>query len=63
MTNAFSSSSFSYKSDFRRKSVFLGNPVSFSSKTGLIRDVPYSTSTENSLELIELSIINKVSLV
>jgi hypothetical protein len=31
--------------------------------TGSIRDVPYWTSRENGLELIELSSINKVSLV
>jgi hypothetical protein len=31
--------------------------------TGSIRDDPYWTSRENSLELIELSSINKVSLV
>jgi hypothetical protein len=30
---------------------------------GLIRDDPYWTSRKNSLELIELSSINKVSLV
>jgi hypothetical protein len=30
--------------------------------TGSIRDDPYWTSRENSLELIELSSINKVSL-
>ena len=31
--------------------------------TGTIRDDPYWTSRKNSLELIELSSINKVSLV
>ena len=34
-----------------------------SSSTGSIRDDPYWTSRKNSLELIELSSINKVSLV
>ena len=33
------------------------------SNTGSIRDDPYWTSRKNSLELIELSSINKVSLV
>ena len=33
------------------------------SNTGSIRDVPYWTSRKNSLELMELSSINKVSLV
>ena len=33
------------------------------SKAGSIRDHPYWTSRKNSLELIELSSINKVSLV
>ena len=33
------------------------------SNTGLIRDDPYWTSRKTSLELIELSSINKVSLV
>jgi hypothetical protein len=33
------------------------------SNTGSIRDDPYWTSRENSLELIKLSSINKVSLV
>ena len=33
------------------------------SNTGSIRDDPYPTSRKNSLELIELSSINKVSLV
>ena len=33
------------------------------SNTGSIRDDPYWTSRKNSLELIELSCINKVSLV
>jgi mitogen-activated protein kinase organizer 1 len=37
--------------------------VSSCSNTGSIRDDPYWTSRENSLELIELSSINKVSLV
>jgi hypothetical protein len=37
--------------------------VSSCSNTGSIRDEPYWTSRENSLELIELSSINKVSLV
>ncbi len=37
--------------------------VSSCSKTGSIRGDPYSTSRKNSLELIELSSINKVSLV
>ena len=36
---------------------------SFCSNTGSIRDDPYWTSRKNSLELIELSSINKVSLV
>ena len=36
---------------------------SFCSNTGSIRDDPYWTSWKNSLELIELSSINKVSLV
>ena len=36
---------------------------SFCSNTGSIRDDPYWTSKKNSLELIELSSINKVSLV
>ena len=35
----------------------------FCSNTGLIRDDPYWNSRKNSLELIELSSINKVSLV
>ena len=33
------------------------------SNTGSIRDDPYWTSRENSLELIELSSINKVNLI
>jgi hypothetical protein len=37
--------------------------VSSCSNTGSIRDDPYWTSRKNSLELIELSSINKVSLV
>ena len=37
--------------------------VSSSGKTESIRDDPYWTSRKNSLELIELSSINKVSLV
>ena len=37
--------------------------VSSCSNTGSIRDDPYWTSRENSLELIELSSINKVCLV
>jgi hypothetical protein len=37
--------------------------VDIVSLRSLIRDYPYWTSRENSLELIELSIINKVSLV
>jgi hypothetical protein len=37
--------------------------VPFWSNTGSIRDYPYLTSRENSSELIELSSINKVSLV
>ena len=37
--------------------------VSSCSNTGSIRDDPYWTSGKNSLELIELSSINKVSLV
>jgi hypothetical protein len=37
--------------------------VSSCSNTGSIRDDSYWTSWENSLELIELSSINKVSLV
>ena len=37
------------------------NPLD--SNTGSIRDDPYWTSKKNSLELIELSSINKVSLV
>ena len=37
--------------------------VSFCSNTGSIRDDPYWTSRKNSLELIELSSINRVSLV
>ena len=37
--------------------------LSFCSNTGSIRDDPYWTSRKNSLELIELSSINKVSLV
>ena len=37
--------------------------VSSCSNTGSIRDDPYWTSMKNSLELIELSSINKVSLV
>ena len=37
--------------------------VSSCSNTALIRDDPYWTSRKNSLELIELSSINKVSLV
>ena len=40
-----------------------GIPVSSCSNTGSIRDDPYWTSRENSLELIELSSINIVSLV
>ena len=40
-----------------------GTPVSSCSKTGSIRDDPYWTSRKNSFELIELSSINKVSLV
>jgi hypothetical protein len=49
----------------------LSSPISSSSNTELIRenitgpfkDNPYWTSRENSLELIELSSINKVSIV
>ena len=37
--------------------------VFLSSNIGSIRDDPYSTSRKNSLELIALSSINKVSLV
>ena len=37
--------------------------ITSSSNTGSIRDDPYWTSRKNSLELIELSSINKVSLV
>ena len=37
--------------------------VSSCSNTGSIRDDPYRTTRKNSLELIELSSINKVSLV
>jgi hypothetical protein len=37
--------------------------IVYVSSTGSIRDDPYWTSRENSLELIELSSINKVSLV
>ena len=37
--------------------------VSSCSNTGSIRDGPYWTSRKNSLKLIELSSINKVSLV
>jgi hypothetical protein len=37
--------------------------VSSCTNTGSIRDYPYWTSRKNSLELIELSSINKVSLV
>ena len=37
--------------------------VSSCSNTGSIRDDPYLISRENSLELIEVSSINKVSLV
>ena len=37
--------------------------VSSCSNTGSIRDDPYWTSRKNSLELIELSSIHKVSLV
>jgi hypothetical protein len=39
-----------------------GTPVSYRSNTGSIRDDPYWTSRKNSLELIKLSSINKVSL-
>jgi hypothetical protein len=39
------------------------NEVASRSNTGSIRDDTYWTSRENSLELIELSSINKVSLV
>ena len=46
----------------RMRRVRLGQ-VSSCSNTGSIRDDPYWTSRENSLELIELSSINKVSLV
>jgi hypothetical protein len=41
----------------------LRTPVSSCGNTGSIRDDSYWTSRENSLELIELSSINKVSLV
>jgi hypothetical protein len=37
--------------------------VSSCSNTGSVRDDPYWTSRENSIELIKLSSINKVSLV
>ena len=37
--------------------------VSSCSNTGSIRDDPYWTSQENSLELIELSSMNEVSLI
>ena len=37
--------------------------VSSCSNTGSIRDDPYWTSRKNNLELIELSSINKVSLI
>ena len=43
--------------------VFLCALVSSCSNTGSIRDDPYWTSRKNSLELIELSSINIVSLV
>ena len=36
--------------------------ISFCSNTGSIRDDPYWISRKNSVELIELSSINKVSL-
>ena len=42
---------------------YLPNHLSSLSNTGSIRDDPYWTSRENSLELIELSNINIVSLV
>ena len=41
----------------------MSHPVILDSNTGLITDDPYWTSRKNSLELIELSSINKVSLV
>jgi hypothetical protein len=40
-----------------------GTLVSSCSNTGSIRDDPYWTSRKNSLELIEISSINKVGLV
>ena len=46
-----------------RRSVLSSAAISFCSNTGSIRDDPYWTSRENSLELIELSSVNKVSLV
>jgi hypothetical protein len=38
-------------------------PISSCSNTGSIRDDPYWTSRKNSLELLKLSSVNKVSLV
>jgi hypothetical protein len=43
--------------------IFSGTPVYSSSNIGSIRDDSYWICRENSLELIELSGINKVSLV
>ncbi len=40
-----------------------GYPITSCSNPGSIRDDPYWTSRKNSLELIELSSIDKVSLV
>ena len=53
-----------FKFDFTKHRRFSsGILVSCCSNTGSIRDDPYWTSRENSLELIELSSINIVSLV
>ena len=45
------------------RQVYMFSLGSFCSNTGSTRDNPYWTSRKNSLELIELSGINKVSLV
>jgi hypothetical protein len=48
---------------YKNRRFLPGTPVASCGNTGSIRDDPYWTSRENSLELMELSSRNKVSLV
>jgi hypothetical protein len=52
-----------YMSIISRHAVVCENATSLTSNTGSIRDGSYWTSRKNRLELIELSSINKVSLI